>query len=167
MRKIAVFALLLALAVPALAQEKKLHKKMMAGSDEKTTLLNLEKNLWEAFKNGDTKPFEERMTAGFVDLSGPAPTQRPEFLKMVSAKTCTLNSYQVDDNAAELLKAGKDAAVLYYKVSMDGACGEQKMPSSMWASTVWVKDGGKWKAAFHQESPAGEMPASAPTPGAQ
>ncbi len=152
MKKTVVLALLLAMAVPLLAQ--KAAKKAMTG-DQKAMLLNMEKGLWAAFKDNNTKPFEEVMTANAIDLSGPVPTHRADFMKMLNSKQCTVNSYAIDDGSAQVVEAARDAAVLYYKVTEDASCGGQKAPSPVWASTVWVKQAGKWKAAFHQESPAG------------
>ena len=49
---------------------------------------------------------------------------------------------------------GVDAVILTYKADQDVTCGGQKMPSTVYASSIWKKQGGKWWAAFHQETPA-------------
>lgn len=160
MKRFVVAMLLLALALPALAKDKK-PAKAAPGGDQKTTLLNMEKSLWEAFKNNDTKPFEAALTTDMVDLSGPAPVSRADFFNMLNSKACTVNSYAIDDSSAQIVAVDKDCVVLYYKVTEDASCNGQKAPPAQWASSVWVKQGGKWKAAFHQESPAPSAAAAA------
>jgi hypothetical protein len=44
-------------------------------------------------------------------------------------------------------------AVLTYKGAADGTCGGMAIPAN-WSTSIWVNRGGKWMAAFHQETPA-------------
>jgi ketosteroid isomerase-like protein len=48
---------------------------------------------------------------------------------------------------------GNDAALITYKTTVDGTCGGQKAPANRWAASVYVRDGDKWKGAFHAEAP--------------
>ena len=48
---------------------------------------------------------------------------------------------------------GNDAALITYKTTVDGTCGGQKVPANSWAAGVYVRDGDKWKGAFHAEAP--------------
>jgi hypothetical protein len=48
----------------------------------------------------------------------------------------------------------QDVAILTFSATQDATCGGAAEPSPVWASTVFVKRGGKWLAAFHQETPA-------------
>jgi len=50
----------------------------------------------------------------------------------------------------------KDVALLTYRYAHDAVCGGNPEASPLWASTVYVKRGGKWLIAFHQEIPAAQ-----------
>ena len=47
---------------------------------------------------------------------------------------------------------GDDAALLTHKTAVDGTCGGQKVPPNSWTASVYVRDGDKWKGAFHAEA---------------
>lgn len=47
---------------------------------------------------------------------------------------------------------GKSAALITYKITVDGTCGGQEVPANSWAASVYVRDGNKWKGAFHAEA---------------
>ena len=47
-----------------------------------------------------------------------------------------------------------DAALITYKATQDATCNGQAAPPAVWASSAYVKRGGKWFAASHQETPA-------------
>ena len=64
---------------------------------------------------------------------------------------CKVNSYSLEDTKSTWVD--KDAVLLTYKASQDAVCASQKLPSAVWASSLWVKKGSEWKAAFHQETP--------------
>ena len=59
---------------------------------------------------------------------------------------------------------GTDAALLTHKTTVDGTCGGQKVPAISWAAGVYVRDGDKWKGAFHAEAPVVDPKAAAAKP---
>lgn len=66
-----------------------------------------------------------------------------------------------------VVRFGPDAAVLTYTSVAKGSYDGRPMPGTPSRdSTVWVRRGGKWLAAFHQETTAAPSPAGSPTPGA-
>jgi ketosteroid isomerase-like protein len=48
---------------------------------------------------------------------------------------------------------GKDAALITYEATVNGTCDGQKLPTNSWAAGLYVRDGGKWKGAFHAQAP--------------
>jgi hypothetical protein len=63
-----------------------------------------------------------------------------------------VRDYTVGD--IDVLMLNADTAILTYSATQDATCGGAAEPSPVWASTVFVRRGGKWLAAFHQETPA-------------
>ena len=51
-----------------------------------------------------------------------------------------------------VIPIGNDAAVVLYVWSVSGRFGEQPLPASMLASTVWARRDGTWVAVHHQET---------------
>jgi ketosteroid isomerase-like protein len=47
---------------------------------------------------------------------------------------------------------GKDAALVTYKATVDGACGGQKLPANSWAAGVYAREDAKWKRAFFAQA---------------
>jgi hypothetical protein len=48
----------------------------------------------------------------------------------------------------------KETALLTYRYTYDIVCAGKPEAGPLWATTVYVKRGGKWLIAFHQEIPA-------------
>ena len=137
--------------------------------DLKTTLAEVENSAYEAWKKKDGKFFEEFLTDNYVGVRGSGRGGHEGTVKSISDFPCDVKSTSTaDEDAVELadgvvLFTGKDTSVV--------ECDGKGTPSPLWAATVYVKDGDKWKAAYHQVAPTkdtkGEnptMPADAPKP---
>jgi hypothetical protein len=150
MRKQVCIALLLAFAsLPLAAADKS------AAVDQKTedAIVKMEKQMWEAWKNKDTKPFEENIADDGVGIAMGDKTfaTKPDILADIKKSDCDVRSYSFGENRA--FGVDKDAVLLVYKADQDATCGGQKAPPSVVASSLWVKRGGKWKNFSHQETP--------------
>jgi hypothetical protein len=73
-------------------------------------------------------------------------------LKEMSSVKCEVKSYELSDTKVTFFNS--DSALLTYKGTQDATCAGQTMPPSVWASSLYVRRGGKWYAASHQETPA-------------
>jgi hypothetical protein len=113
-------------------------------------LADKETALWNAFKNKDMKPFEEHLGADaiVVDSSGVMNTTTlPEGMKMCDIKSFSLSDWK-------LSKVTTTTALLVYKGVQQGTCGGTPVPSTVWASSLWVKRKDVWVTVFHQETAA-------------
>lgn len=148
-------ALILALASISLAQEAtpapspkprpRLNKAQLLKQ-----LSAIDMRLWEAWKNKDSKPFMAALSANSVMVDGTGVSGKQDVVKNMAAMPCDVKSYELSDWKLTMLDA--DAALVTYKGTADGTCGGQPIPP-VWASSIFVRQGGKWKAAFHQETP--------------
>ena len=166
MKTITLLLLGFALAVGAVAQdetkksdEKKSEKKAAASNDKlQADLVAKEKALWDAWGKKDGKPFEEWMspdTVG-VDATNGISFGRDTAVKQVTTHNCDVKSYNLSDE--KVTPIDKDAVMLTYKADQDVTCGGQKAPATVYATSIWKKQGGKWWAAFHQETAAAGPP---------
>ena len=106
--------------------------------------------LWNGFKNKDMKPFDENLgdDAIVVDSSGVMnKTSLPEGMKMCDIKSFSLSDWK-------LIKTTTTTELLTYKGTQEGSCGGAPVPSTVWASSLWVKRKEVWVAVFHQETAA-------------
>ncbi len=125
--------------------------KPAAAAPTKEALMTLEKSAYEAWKTKDAKFWDTFLTANFVGYGATGRMDRAAAIKQYSGADCDVKSYTHSDEQMTPISA--DAAVLTYKVAYDATCGGQKLPAEAWAAGVYVRDGDKWKGAFHAETP--------------
>lgn len=121
-------------------------------------LMVVEKKGWEGWKAKDSKALDEVTTGGssfvFVDAMGHATFGKDAALKMwTTDNPCTVSSVALSDGKAYSL--AKDAAILVFKGTAEGTCGTTKL-EPLWGTTVFVKEGEAWKAAYIFEQPVGK-----------
>ncbi|MEO8042968.1 MAG: nuclear transport factor 2 family protein [Acidobacteriota bacterium] len=125
--------------------------KAVAAAPTKDALMALEKSAYEAWKTKDAKFWDPFLSAKFVGYGSTGKLDRAAAIKEYSGADCDIKSYTHSDE--QMTPLGTDAALLTYKVAVDGTCGGHKVPANSWAAGVYVREGDKWKGAFHAESP--------------
>jgi hypothetical protein len=85
------------------------------------------------------------MPAESVNVSASGVTGTDQIVQNMGSGDCKVASYSLSDTGA---------AMMTYKANQDAVCRGEKIPKTVWASSLWMKQGGQWKAAFHQETPA-------------
>jgi len=106
--------------------------------------------LWNAWKNKDSKPFQNWLASDGVMIGEQGVGTKADIVKMMSTDGCDVKSFTLSDWKLAMIDA--DAAVLTYKGAAEGTCGGQPIPTN-WSSSVWVNRKGKWMAFSHQETP--------------
>ena len=94
---------------------------------------------------------------GYVPIRMPGPNSggvagTEQALKDLGSSDCKVNGYSLADTNFTWLD--KNTVLMTYKADQDATCNGQKVPGTVWASSVWVNKDKQWKAAFHQETPA-------------
>ena len=104
----------------------------------------------EAFAKGDAKALKGLMTADHVAVtpSYGGPQTRDEQLKGLA--DLELKEYKAAKMTVRLL--GKDAALVRYELAQRGTYKGKPVPPRSYASAVWVRQGGRWREAFYQET---------------
>jgi hypothetical protein len=65
---------------------------------------------------------------------------------------CEVTSYELSDIKVTFFN--NSTALMTYKSAQDATCGGEKVPASVWSSSLYVMRGGRWYAATHQETTA-------------
>ena len=121
------------------------------------TLLALDTKAWEAYKNKDGKYFEGFLAdMPMISGGGEGTMTKAEVVKMIADNKDDVKSFSLSD--PHVTPAGADVAVLTYKATVEGTSNGKPIPSPVTASTVFVRTGADWKAAYHHEVPIVEPP---------
>lgn len=147
-RSIVALMLVVMAATVALGQ-------MKGDNSVEAEIVAFEKRAFEAWKNKDKKFFEEHMWGDGQYLDPNGLGGKAQYIRAIIDNDCTVNGYALEKTKVTMLN--KDAALLTYRYTYDIVCGGKPEAGPLWASTIYVKRGGKWLIAFHQEIP--EAPA--------
>ena len=125
--------------------------KPAAAAPTKEGLMTLEKSAYEAWKTKDAKFWDTFLSDKFVGYGSSGKLDKASATKEYTGADCEIKSYALSDE--QMRPLGDDAALLTYKTTIDGTCGGQRLPANSWAAGIYVRDGDKWKGAFHAEAP--------------
>ena len=114
-------------------------------------LVILENSAYEAWKSKDAKFWDAFLSSKFVGYGSSGKLDKASATKQYTGADCEIKSYALSDEQMKPL--GNGAALITHKIIVDGTCGGQKVPAASWAASVYVRDGVKWKGAFHAETP--------------
>ena len=114
-------------------------------------LIALEQQSWVAWQAHDAAFFERFLSADHVEMQGAGPAGKAAVVRGV-AGGCVVKSYKVD--RFKLAHFSPDAALLTYRAEQDTTCGTAKVPSPVWATSLFVKRDGRWQNVLYVHSPA-------------
>jgi hypothetical protein len=117
----------------------------------KETLVKLEKQSWEAWKNRDGKFYQDFLSDDHVELGSGGASNKREVVAFVGSPQCVVKSYAVDH--FELALLDPDIALLTYHAAQDTTCGGKPVPTPVWVSSLYVKRDGRWQNALYQQTP--------------
>lgn len=129
--------------------------KPTASAPTAETLFAMDKQANEAWIKGDKAHFESFLSDKFVSFERGMRMSRPELLQMIGSFKCDVKSWNLEDPQMAMIDA--DTYVMSYKGTFDGFCTgpdgkAEKLPSPVRAASIYVRDGDKWKGAFHSET---------------
>ena len=107
-------------------------------------LLDLEQRAWKAADTRDMEFYRDYLTPEALVVSPRGIMDREGILRDLVENPNELPEYAIMDS--RVVPLGEESAVLAYTVSFGG--------QTLYVSTVYALDGGRWRAAFHQRTPA-------------
>ena len=143
----AVLFAALAFAAPALAQapdKMALDKALMAN----------EHAIIDAVVKKDLKTFKMMTTPDAIGVDGTGMATMADLEKVIADQKIEASSL----SDMHVHWVSPDAAIVMSKWAGKGTYMGMPMPSPTWSSTLWVRKGTTWLAAFHQESTVVAMP---------
>jgi hypothetical protein len=113
-----------------------------------TTITNLEKSAWEAFKNKQTDAFKALLSKDFCAVYA-------DGIKTLDAEVAEMAKTDLGDYSFADVKVAfphPKVAVITYKATQHSTSGGQDMSGTYNCGSVWVQQGGKWLGALHTEA---------------
>lgn len=132
------------LTAPALGED------MPDPSALKTELIQLETQSWVAWKNHDGKFFEHFLSDDHVEIQPGGRAGKADVVAGVVSPICTVVQYAVSDFALTVFSP--TTALLTYKADQNTTCGGTKVPTPVWASSLFVKRDGHWVNALYSHT---------------
>ncbi len=120
-------------------------------------LLDLEKQFWQAIKDGDADTVM-RLTDDSCIVSGPqgfALISREALGDMMKNANYTLDEFELKDDA-QVRFLSDDSAVLAYKVHTEMTVEGKPVSIDAADASSWIKRNGHWVCALHTEAILGD-----------
>lgn len=159
MAKFYLVVLVAAAALTGCSRKTQADKSGAAGTATESVMVEaavgafvtLENSAYEAWKSKDAKFWDTFLTDGFVGYGSAGRLDKKSATREYTGADCELASYALSD--LQMRPLGGDVALVTYKATVDGTCGGEKLPAVSRAAGIYVRDGGRWKEAFHAEAP--------------
>lgn len=126
--------------------------KPVAAAPTKDAIIALEKSGWDAWKNHDNKFWDGYLSDKAVGFSSKDGRQnKAAMIKAFEDAKSDVKSYSFSDENMTMLSP--DVAVLTFKAQQDYTMDGKPGPKEVWSSSVYVREGDKWKAFLYVENP--------------
>jgi len=150
-RRSLLLPLILSFSIIPLAQIQRTvsaGKATSGNSELLATLVRLENQLWEKFKNKDEAGFTAMVTDDYTEVAIGGIGVRDLKGTLDSFKDLAIDSYSLSD--FRLTTLGPGAVLLRYNVSAKGSIGTQQFSGRLAVGEIWMKRGGHWKSFRYQ-----------------
>ena len=137
---------LLAIASVCFIQAKPA-KEGKSGVNE-STITDLEKSAWEAYKNKQADAFKALMSKDYYGVYA-------EGVKNLDAELADMAKSDLRDYSFSDVKVvfpHPKMAVMTYKAKMQASADGKDISGTYNSGSVWIQQGGKWVGAFHTEA---------------
>jgi hypothetical protein len=115
-------------------------------------LIAMEKQSWVAWQNMDAKFWDRFLSADHVELNAfIGATGKKQVIDGIAGGTCKVAGYTVDHFTFRRFSAG--TALLIYRAAQDTSCGAFKVPSPVWATSLYQLRDGRWLNVLNGHTP--------------
>lgn len=115
------------------------------------TLIDLEKNSWQAWKNRDADFYKTFLSDDHVEISAGGVSNKLDVLETVASPICQVKNFQLEQ--FKLTKLADGVALLTYRAMQETLCRGRPLPTPVWVSSLYVLRQGRWVNAAYQQTP--------------
>jgi hypothetical protein len=129
-----------------------------APSATEKTLIDLETQSWAAWQRMDAGFWDRFLADDHIEISGyVGAVGKKAVIDGIRSKVCHVASYKVDHFTFGQIDL--KTAVLVYRAEQDTTCGGIKVPSPVWATSLYQLRGGRWQNVLYEHTPVLTLPA--------
>lgn len=121
-----------------------------SSSDLQETLISMEKQSWEAWKNRDGNFFKTFLSDDHVEVGFYGVANKAIVVAGVASPVCVVKSYSVD--GFKLTPFDANTALLTYHAKQDTTCNGNPVPSPAWVSSLFIRRDGRWQNVLYQQT---------------
>jgi len=123
----------------------------LSASDE-MLIRQLESESWVAWKTHDAAFFEQFLADDHVEVHGYGITNKSAVVAGVRSPSCVVHTYSL--GPLTVAKTSVDSVLVTYRAEQDTLCGGARVPSPVWATSLYVKRASRWVNVLYQHTPA-------------
>ena len=122
-------------------------------SSDQASIRDLEARSWVAWKSHDAGFFEQFLSEDHVEIHAYGIVGKAAVVDGVRSPACVVQTYSL--GPLTLTQVSADTVLVTYRAEQDTTCGTQKVPSPVWASSLYARRGGRWVNVLYQHTPTG------------
>ena len=111
----------------------------------------LEARSWVAWQAQDAAFFDAFLSDDHVEVHGYGVTGKASVVSALRGNGCAVRTYTL--GPMSFVAISVDSAMVTYRAEQDTHCGAAKVPSPVWATSVYVRRSGKWLNVLYQQTP--------------
>jgi hypothetical protein len=142
--------LVLTIAAAALGAAESSTPAIPSPSDE-VSIRELETRSWIAWKSHDAAFFKRFLSQDHVEVHPYGIVGKSAVVEGVRSPACIVQSYSLGPFAVTPVSA--DAILLTYRAEQNTSCGGLKVPSPVWATSLYARRAGRWTNILYQHTP--------------
>ena len=123
----------------------------LSPADDKA-IRELETSSWVAWKGHDAAFFERFLSDDHVEIHGYGVAGKAAVVDGVRSPACVVQSYSL--GLLSLTRVSADTVLVTYRAEQNTACVQTKVPSPVWASSLYARRAGRWVNVLYQHTPA-------------
>jgi len=148
MKKPLILCLITLLAIAPLYLGQAKAGKAGKSAPSESTITDLEKSAWEAYKSKQADAFKALMSKDYYGVYA-------EGVKTLDAELADMAKSDLRDYSFSDVKVvfpHPKMAVMTYKVKLQATADDKDVSGTYNSGSVWVQQGGKWVGALHTEA---------------
>ena len=140
-----------ALAIaPASSVAESINPAGLPASDERL-IRELETESWVAWKDHDASFFERFLSDDHLDVHANGIVGKSAVVDAVRNSVCVVQSYSI--GPLSFTSVSTDVVLVTYRAQQDTSCGGVKVPSPVWATSLYARRAGRWVNVLYQHTP--------------
>ncbi|MBS0614261.1 MAG: nuclear transport factor 2 family protein [Steroidobacteraceae bacterium] len=110
----------------------------------------LESQSFAAWKSGDRGFWATYLSDDFVGWGPSGRLDKDSAVLALSGAGCRISNYRLSNE--QMSRLTPNAALLTHKSEVNGVCGGKPLAPTVYTATVYVREGGQWRAGFRAQS---------------